>query len=75
VADQLLEDRAKENQGESKENTPKSKEKSLDLLGFIRQNWDISMGYGESKEKNLPLPPDAPSLRSLAEASAEEIKP
>jgi len=27
----------------------KSKQNGLDLLGFIRQNRDFSMGYGESK--------------------------
>jgi hypothetical protein len=27
----------------------KTKQKSLDLLGFIRPNRDFSMGYGESK--------------------------
>jgi len=27
----------------------KSKQNSLDLLGFIRPNPDLSMGYGDSK--------------------------
>jgi hypothetical protein len=27
----------------------KTKQNSLDLLGFIRPNWDFSMGYGDSK--------------------------
>jgi hypothetical protein len=31
----------------------KSKQNGLDLLGFIRPNRDFSMGYGESKQKNL----------------------
>jgi hypothetical protein len=30
-------------------NPNKSKQKSLDFLGFIRPNRDFSMGYGESK--------------------------
>jgi hypothetical protein len=25
----------------------------LELLGLIRQNWEFSMGYGESEQKNL----------------------
>jgi hypothetical protein len=29
----------------------KSKEKSLDFLGFLWPNWAFSMGYGESKKK------------------------
>jgi hypothetical protein len=30
-------------------NPNKSKQKGLDLLGYIRSNRDFSMGYGESK--------------------------
>jgi hypothetical protein len=30
----------------------KSKQKGLDLLGFIRPNRDFSMGCGDSKQKN-----------------------
>jgi hypothetical protein len=30
-------------------NPNKTKQKSLDLLGFIRPNRDFSKGYGESK--------------------------
>jgi len=30
-------------------NPSKTKEKGLDLLGFIRPNRGFSMGYGESK--------------------------
>ena len=36
---------SKQNQAKSY----KSKQNRLDLLGFIRQNRDFSMGYGESK--------------------------
>jgi len=35
------------NSGQIKPN--KTKENSLDLLGFIRPNWDFSMGYSGSK--------------------------
>ena len=31
----------------------KTKQKSLDFLGFLWPNLDFSMGYGESKQKNL----------------------
>jgi hypothetical protein len=35
-------------------NPNKSKENSLDFLGFLWPNWGFSMGYGESKYKNFP---------------------
>jgi hypothetical protein len=50
-------------------NPRKSKEKSLDFLGFLWRNQGFSMGYGESKQKNLPAFGDSQT------ASADNLSP
>jgi hypothetical protein len=48
----------------------------LDLLGFIRPNWDFSMGYGEEKQKNplsVRLSADRRARRGFDPASGKRI--
>ncbi len=54
-------------QGAPKPNQGNPRKKGLDCLGFIRPNWDLSMGYGKSKRIiSPPLPLAAKRLARRA---------
>ena len=45
------------NPSQTKKNQEKPRQKSLELLGFVRPNWDFSIGYGDPRAKIPFLPP------------------